>query len=60
VSDAVYATAAYSRSVAAMSQVSLATDNVFGDDSAVTELATVTGSVADGYVAELTIAIDPS
>ena len=60
VSDAVYATAAYSRSVAAMSQVSLATDNVFGDDSAVTELATVTGSVADGYVATLTIAVDPS
>ncbi|GAA3914631.1 intradiol ring-cleavage dioxygenase [Actinoplanes auranticolor] len=60
VSDAVYATAAYSRSVAAMSRVSLATDNVFGDDSAVTELATVTGSVADGYVATLTIAIDPS
>jgi protocatechuate 3,4-dioxygenase beta subunit len=60
VSDAVYATDAYRASVAAMSQVSLATDNVFGEDSAVTELATVTGSVADGYVAKLTIAVDPS
>ena len=55
-----YATAGYGRSVANLSQVSLATDNVFGDDSAATELATVTGSVADGYVATLAIAIDPS
>jgi protocatechuate 3,4-dioxygenase beta subunit len=60
VSDTVYATAGYSRSVSNLSQVSLATDNVFGDDSAATELATVTGSVTDGYVAELTIAVDPS
>jgi protocatechuate 3,4-dioxygenase beta subunit len=60
VSDTVYATDGYSKSVSNMSQVSLDTDNVFGDDSAATELATVTGSVADGYVATLTIAIDPS
>jgi protocatechuate 3,4-dioxygenase beta subunit len=60
VADLVYATDGYSRSVTNMSQVSLATDNVFGEDSAATELATVTGSVADGYVAELTIAIDPA
>jgi protocatechuate 3,4-dioxygenase beta subunit len=56
--DAVYATDGYSRSVSNLSQVSLATDNVFGDDSAATELATVTGSVTDGYLATLTIAID--
>ena len=60
VSDVVYATDGYSKSISNMSQVSLATDNVFGDDSGVTELATVTGSVADGYVAKLAIAIDPS
>ncbi|WP_433720858.1 intradiol ring-cleavage dioxygenase [Actinoplanes sp. CA-051413] len=60
VADAVYATDGYSKSVSNLSQVSLDTDNVFGDDSAVTELATVTGSVADGYVAKLTIAVDPS
>jgi protocatechuate 3,4-dioxygenase beta subunit len=60
VADVVYATDGYGRSVANLSQVSLATDNVFGDDSAATELATVTGSVADGYVAELAVAIDPS
>ncbi|RSM53878.1 intradiol ring-cleavage dioxygenase [Actinoplanes sp. ATCC 53533] len=60
VSDVVYATDGYSKSISNMSQVSLATDNVFGDDSGVTELATVTGSVAAGYVAKLAIAIDPS
>ena len=57
--DAVYATAGYSQSVSNAAQVSLATDNVFGDDSAVTELATVTGDVTAGYRATLTISIDP-
>jgi protocatechuate 3,4-dioxygenase beta subunit len=60
VSDAVYATDGYSRSVTNLSQVTLASDNVFGDDSAATELATVTGSVAAGYRATLVIAVDPS
>jgi len=60
VSDAVYATDGYTRSVTNMKQVTLATDNVFGDDQAVTELATVTGSVTGGYQATLTISIDPS
>jgi protocatechuate 3,4-dioxygenase beta subunit len=59
-SDAVYATTGYSKSVANLSQVSLSTDNVFGEDSAATELATVTGSVTDGFKATLTIAVDPS
>ncbi|WP_306214897.1 dioxygenase family protein [Actinoplanes sp. RD1] len=58
--DTVYATDGYSKSVTNMSQVSLATDNVFGDDSAATELAAVTGSVTDGYQATLTIHIDPA
>ncbi|MEV7627479.1 intradiol ring-cleavage dioxygenase [Actinoplanes sp. NPDC089786] len=58
--DAVYATGGYSASVRNLSQVSLATDNVFGNDSARTELATMSGSVTDGYRATLTIAIDPS
>jgi protocatechuate 3,4-dioxygenase beta subunit len=60
VSDVVYTADGYSRSVSNLSQISLATDNVFSDDSAATEMATVTGSVADGYVARLTIAVDPS
>lgn len=37
-------------------QVSLATDNVFSD-GATRELATVTGSVASGYAAALTVGI---
>ena len=43
-----------------LSQITLATDNVFGDDSAATELATVTGNVTAGFNATLTIAVDPS
>ncbi len=58
--DAVYATTGYTRSVQNMTRVSLSTDNVFGEDSAATELATVTGSVKDGYQATLKIAINPS
>ncbi|WP_436527355.1 intradiol ring-cleavage dioxygenase [Actinoplanes sp. HUAS TT8] len=58
--DLVYATDGYSRSVTNLSQVTLATDNVFGDDSAARELATVTGSVSAGFVARLTAAVDPA
>ena len=54
--DLVYATANYTGSAANLSQVSLATDNVFADGSA-NELATVTGSVASGYSAALTVGI---
>ena len=54
--DAVYATAGYEQSVRNQSQVSLATDNVFSDGSAL-ELATVTGSVSGGLTAVLTVAI---
>jgi protocatechuate 3,4-dioxygenase beta subunit len=60
VADLVYATDGYSKSVTNLSQVSLATDNVFGDDSAARELATVTGTVTDGFAATLTIAVDPT
>jgi protocatechuate 3,4-dioxygenase beta subunit len=54
--DLVYATAGYQSSVTNLAQVSLATDNVFRDGSAL-ELATVTGSVASGFSASLTVAI---
>ncbi|RSM63924.1 intradiol ring-cleavage dioxygenase [Actinoplanes sp. ATCC 53533] len=59
-SDTVYASDGYRRSVSNMSRISLGTDGVFGEDSAVTELATVSGGVAAGYKATLTISIDPS
>jgi len=58
--DTVYASDGYGKSVTNMGQVTLASDNVFGDDSAATELATVSGSVAGGYQATLSISIDPS
>ncbi|UQU66608.1 intradiol ring-cleavage dioxygenase [Couchioplanes caeruleus] len=60
IAKTVYATAGYSKSVTNLGHITLATDNVFGDDSAARELATVTGGVDAGYRATLTIAIDPS
>ena len=57
VCDVVYATAGYEQSVRNMGQVSLATDNVFSDDQAAQQLATVAGSVSAGYTASLTVAV---
>jgi protocatechuate 3,4-dioxygenase beta subunit len=55
-SDLVYATSGYESSVSNLSRVSLATDNVFSDGSAL-ELATISGSVASGLTATLTVAV---
>ena len=49
----VYATAGYEASVQNLAQVSLTTDNVFGDDGGASQLATVTGDVANGYSVSL-------
>jgi len=54
--DQVYATAGYESSVANLSRVTLASDNVFSDGSAL-ELATISGSVAGGLTASLTVAV---
>jgi protocatechuate 3,4-dioxygenase beta subunit len=56
-SDAAYAQSTYAGSAANLAQISLATDNVFSDGSAL-ELATVTGNVADGYTATLSVAVN--
>jgi len=40
-----------------LARTSLASDNVFGDDRAIHQLATVTGSVKDGFVANLTVGV---
>ena len=40
-----------------LARTSLSTDNVFSDDRAIHQLATVTGSVEHGFVANLTIGI---
>ena len=53
---AVYAEAGYETSGRNLSAISFATDNVFSDGHD-QQLATLTGSVADGYVARLTVGI---
>ena len=56
VCDDVYATSGYSGSASNLAQVSLATDNVFSDGASL-ELATITGDVAGGLTATLTVAV---
>jgi protocatechuate 3,4-dioxygenase beta subunit len=57
VCKAVYATSGYEQSVRNMSRTTLASDNVFRDDKAASQLASVTGSVNDGYVATLNVVV---
>ena len=54
----VYATEGYASSVTTLEQVSLADDNVFGDDDGASQLGTVTGNVTDGYTVTLTVGVD--
>ncbi|HEY0474214.1 MAG TPA: intradiol ring-cleavage dioxygenase [Kribbella sp.] len=53
----VYATSGYDGSTQNLARTSLQSDNVFGDDGGVHQLATVTGSVQDGYMARLTVGV---
>ncbi|GLU90877.1 intradiol ring-cleavage dioxygenase [Agromyces sp. NBRC 114283] len=55
--DAVYATSGYEQSVRNAAAVSLASDNVFGDDGGIHQIASMSGSVAQGYTAALTIGV---
>lgn len=55
--DAVYATAGYEQSVRNASELSLQSDMVFGDDGGIFQLATMSGSVAAGYAAALTVGV---
>jgi len=54
--DVVYATAGYAASVANLSRITLASDNVFSD-GATLQLPSITGTVEQGYAAALTVAI---
>src|SRR5689334_7186529 len=54
--DLAYATSGYEASITNLSQISLATDNVFSDGASL-ELATITGSVASGFTSTLTVAV---
>ena len=53
----VYATDGYSQSVSNLSRVSLASDNVFGDDGGVHELGTISGTVSGGLTVELAVPV---
>ena len=58
VCDTVYATDGYSASTTNLAEVSLADDNVFGDDDGASQLGTVTGSATDGYTVTLDVKVD--
>ncbi len=55
--DLVYATDGYAQSVANLTEVSLATDTVFGNDGGVQQIGTVSGSVGDGMTVALTVPV---
>ncbi|WP_337002664.1 MULTISPECIES: intradiol ring-cleavage dioxygenase [unclassified Microbacterium] len=54
----VYAESTYSGSAANLARITLASDNVFGDDSGALQVATVTGDVSAGYAATLVVGVD--
>lgn len=56
--DEVYATTGYEQSVTNLAQLSLDTDNVFGDDGGKSQLATMGGNVTSGYSIALTAPVD--
>jgi protocatechuate 3,4-dioxygenase beta subunit len=58
VCDIVYGQPGYEQSVGNLSEVTLGSDNVFGDDGGVHELGAVTGDVAGGYTVSLTAPVD--
>lgn len=51
------AAAGYSASVNNFANISLASDNVFGNDSAAVQLASVSGSVSGGFAASLEVGV---
>ncbi|WP_271984802.1 intradiol ring-cleavage dioxygenase [Pseudoclavibacter terrae] len=57
-SKTVYALSGYEGSASNLAQVSLDSDNVFGDDGGALQLATVTGDATSGYDVALTVRVD--
>jgi protocatechuate 3,4-dioxygenase beta subunit len=49
----------YSASVTNLDQVSLSSDDVFGNEGGIHQLGTVTGSIADGYHVQLVVPVSP-
>ncbi|WP_322097740.1 intradiol ring-cleavage dioxygenase [Nakamurella alba] len=58
VCETVYATTGYEQSVTNLSQITLQSDNVFGDDAGIHQIGTVSGDVTSGYTASLTAPVD--
>ena len=58
--ETVYATSGYEASVSNLAQVSLDSDNVFGDDGGASQLGTVSGNADSGYTVSLAVAVDTS
>ncbi|MGV8881012.1 MAG: intradiol ring-cleavage dioxygenase [Rhodoglobus sp.] len=56
-SAAVYSTAGYGNSTRNLNSMSLASDNVFGDDGGIFQIANMSGSVEAGFTAALTIGV---
>lgn len=54
---AVYATSGYDGSARNLSRITLASDNVFGEDSAASQLATLSGDASAGYRAVLAVGV---
>ncbi len=50
-------TPGYERSITNMARTTLQSDNVFGDDGGIYQLATMNGSAAAGYTAGLNVTI---
>jgi protocatechuate 3,4-dioxygenase beta subunit len=58
VCNQVYAQPGYEDSVGTMSEVTLTSDNVFGDDGGASQLGTVTGDVTSGFNVFLAVGVD--
>lgn len=56
--DVVYQQPGYEQSVTNLARLTLATDNVFGDDGGVHQLGVVSGDVTAGYAVTLTAPVD--
>ncbi|MFJ4167650.1 intradiol ring-cleavage dioxygenase [Microbacterium sp. NPDC089698] len=56
--EAVYSTGGYDGSTQNLAQISLSSDNVFGDDGGALQIAAMTGDAASGYTATLTVRVD--
>lgn len=55
--EVTYGSEGYDDSSANLTHVSLSSDNVFGDDGGIHQLASMSGSVGEGYVAALTVGV---